>query len=578
MKAPTPGNSLTKKQRYEKMRSTMETERSSFIGLWRALNNFILPTRGRFSVTDANRGDRRSKDIIDSTGTLAARTLASGMMSGITSPARQWFRLTTPDPDLAEHGSVKEWLFDTTERLRWVLAMSNFYNKAPTIYQDIGVFATGGMMEVEDDHHVVRFVDFPIGSFCYDVDEKGDPAVLTREFRMTVRQLVARFGYEQLSTAVKQQWDRGNLETWIDVVHIIEPNRDYTPDAMHSKENKPFYSCYYERGASGKGLEDDLMLRESGFEEFPVFIPVWEITGEDIYGTNSPGITALGDVRQLQTMEKRSLHAVEKMVNPPMTGPAALKSVRASILPGDVTYIDTREGMGGFRPAHEVKLSINELELKQQQTRARIDRAFFADLFLMLSYMDDKTDSSRDITAAEIYERHEEKLLALGPVLEQLNQRLLDPTIDRTFNIMERRGLIPPPPPDLEGIELKVEYISMMHQAQKSQSLGGLRSVIEFILPLTERDPSILDKVNTDRMIEHVADAAGVPPDVIVPQEEVDGIRQARAKAMQEKQRAEQVAVEADAAKKLSETDTNGSNALTDILASSPAAAQELVS
>ena len=44
----------------------------------------------------------------------------------------------------------------------------------------------------------------------------------------------------------------------------------------------------------------------------------------------------------------------------------------------------------------------------------------------------------RQITAREIEERHEEKLLMLGPVLERLNDELLRPLIDRTFNIMVR--------------------------------------------------------------------------------------------------------------------------------------------
>lgn len=562
---PAISSGLSRKQRLERMRSTLETERSSFVTLWKDLNNYILPTRGRFTVTDVNRGDRRSKFIIDSTGTLSSRTLSSGMMSGITSPARPWFRLTTPDPDLAEHGAVKEWLYTCTERLRWILARSNFYNKAPIIYSDLGVFATAGMMSVEDDHRVVRFIDFPVGSYCFDVDENGDPAIMTRPFRMTVRQLIRKFGWENVSLNAQNLWRNGSTEAWIDVVHVIEPNEDYDPDALASRYNKPYYSCYYELLSTGRTEGDDLFLRESGFEEFPCVFPVWEVTGEDTYGTNSPGITALGDIKQLQTMEKRALHGVEKQVNPPMTGPTALRSVRASTLPGDITYVDTREGQAGFRPAHEVRLALRDLEEKQMQTRSRIERSFFADLFLMLSYMDQQ-GGKRDITAAEVYERHEEKLLALGPVLEQLNQRFLDPIIDRVFNMAVRRGLMPPPPPDVEGQELRTEYISMMHQAQKSQALGGLRSVIEFVLPLAERDPSTLDKLNTDRIIEHVVEAAGTPPDIVVAQDDVDKIRQARAVAARKQQEAEAAASNAAALKTMSETNTTEQNGLTDML------------
>lgn len=560
---PTPKNALTKRQQIEKMRLRMESERSSFIPLWSSLSQFIEPTRARFSPYD-NRGDRRSTQIIDGTGTIAARTLKSGMMSGITSPARQWFRLTTPDPDLAEMGAVKDWLHVCTSRLYWILARSNFYKVAPSIYQDMGVFATAGAIMVEDDHSIIRFKDFPLGSFCFDVDEAGNPCVFTRNFRMTVRQIVRKFGYNKASRSTQNLWDKGDLETLIEVVHAIQPNEEISSGSLYAHENKPYYSCYYEYGAN-KSATAEGMLSESGFEEFPCMFPIWEGAGEDVYGTSSPGIVALSDIKALQTMEKRGLHGLEKMVNPPMTGPTALKRAGASTLPGSVTYVDVREGQGGYRTAHEVNLALEKLELKEAQKRQIIQQAFFSDLFLMMSTLDE-TGRQSDKTAAEIYERHEEKLLALGPVLETLNGRWLDPVIDRAFNIAYRRGLLPPAPPDVEGQELKVEYISMMHQAQKSQALAGLTSVVELVLPLAERDPSVLDKWDWDKWAEHVNEAAGTPPDIVRPQEQVDEIRAARAQQQAEIARAEQAAVEADAAKKLSETNTAEPSALTDVL------------
>lgn len=556
---------LSKRKLLDQMRVAMEGERSSFISRWRDLNDFILPTRGRFTVTDNNRGNRVSTKIVDSTATIDARTLASGMMSGITSPARPWFRLTVPDPDLGERENVKRWLYICTERERWVLSRSNFYNKAPLVYQDMGVFGTAGLLCVEDDHKVVRFMDAPVGSFCIALNENLEPAVFTREYRMSVRQLVRKFGLERVTDVVQRHWERGQHETLIEVVHVIQPNDERDPNALYSKDHMPFYSCYYEKNAPTWQEGKSEFLRESGFEEFPGMFPRWEVAGDDIYGTNSPGMTALGDVRQLQQGEKLSLQAVERMVKPPMTGPNALKQVRATNIPGEITYLDVREGQQGFRPAYEVKFDVEKLEYKQAQARSRIDRAFFADLFLMLSYMDDKRQGKQPVTAAEIYERHEEKLLALGPVLEQLNQDFLDPIIDRVFNIMQRRGFIPPPPPEIQGMDLKVEYISMLHQAQKSQALGGLRSVVEFILPMADQDPSVWDKVDKDNLIDHFAEGAGVPPDVIRAEEQVTEIRTARAAQAKAAADAEQTKVEAEAAKTLSETDTTKDSALRDI-------------
>src|SRR5688572_17893259 len=101
---------LTKRDQYLRLRSQLVQSVQSFQLHWRELNDYIMPRRGRFTLSDRGKGERRSSKIIDSTATFAARTLSAGMMSGITSPARPWFRLGTPDPDLSEHASDKQWL------------------------------------------------------------------------------------------------------------------------------------------------------------------------------------------------------------------------------------------------------------------------------------------------------------------------------------------------------------------------------------------------------------------------------------------------------------------------------------
>ena len=83
------GKPQTKRERYNILRAQLDNERSSFLTDWRECNDFILPRRGRFLISDVNKGGRRNKGIIDSTATLAVRTLRSGMMAGITPTARE---------------------------------------------------------------------------------------------------------------------------------------------------------------------------------------------------------------------------------------------------------------------------------------------------------------------------------------------------------------------------------------------------------------------------------------------------------------------------------------------------------
>lgn len=564
-------HTLGRRQRLELLRAQLDTERQSFTAHWRDLNDYILPRRGRFTTSDTNRGDRRSKKIIDSTASFAARTLASGMMSGVTSPARPWFRLTTPDPDLAESQAVKAWLHVVTQRMSSVFIRSNLYNALPIVYGDMGTFGTASLHVAEDDKNVIRCYPHPIGSYALANDANLRIRVFMREFKLTVRQIVEMFGdgtvaektdrgLERISRTTRELWRTGQTEQLIEVMHTIMPNADQNPNKLEAKF-KPYVSLYCERGAMDQGL----FLRESGFDDFPVLAPRWETTGEDVYGTNCPGMVALGDIMQLQLGERRSMQAIEKMVNPPMVGPTSMRNSKSTILPGDITYVDAREGQQGFRAAHEVNFRIQELEMKQEQVRYRVRRAYYEDLFLMLAQS--PAMQSRDITAREIDERHEEKLLALGPVLEQLNQDLLDPLIDRTFNIMERQGLLPEPPEEMQGEPLRVEYISIMAQAQRMVGLSGLERFSAFVGTLVETNPSILDKIDQDQMVDEYAAMTGVPPRVVVPDDEVKKIRVARDEQAAAAAQAEQLKTMGQGAQALANADTSGQNALTDLLA-----------
>ena len=559
----------------EVLRSQLDIERLSFQSHYRDLADYILPRRPRFTMSDVNRGERRNQKIIDSTATMAARTLRSGMMAGLTSPARPWFRLSTPDPDLAEFGAVKEWLHAVTERMATIFLRSNIYNVLPICYSDIGVFGTHAMIIEEDMDTVIRAYPFPVYSYYLANDHKLKVNVFMREFRMTVRQIVQAFGtkdgygkpdWSNISIYVKNLYDRGQYEAWVDVVHAIRPNENYDPKKIQAKYKK-FSSCYYERGVSGltganyMGYEQDKFLRESGFDRFPVLAPRWEVTGEDVYGTNCPGMEALGDIKALQTMQKRKAQGIEKMINPPMVGPSSLRNSKASILPGDITYTDEREGTKGFRPAHEINIRVSELLGDIQDHQQRIKRCFFEDLFLMMSQSD-----RRQITATEIDERKEEKLLALGPVLEQLNQDLNDPLIDNVFDFMNAQGLLPPPPQELHGVDLKVEYISIMAQAQKLIGIGSVDRFSGFIANAAPIMPSILDKVDGDQLVTHYGDLLSIKPGIIRTEDETNAIRAQKAQQMQAQQMAQNIPQAASAVKSLADSNLDGDSALKRIL------------
>lgn len=568
----------SERQKLEILRTQLEQERATFIDHYRDLSDFIQPRRARFYTSDVNKGDRRNQKIIDSTATMALRTLRSGMMSGITSPARPWFKLTTPDPDLAEFGRVKEWLHKSQRIMSTSMLKSNLYNTLPQVYGDLGLFGTAPMSLEEDFNGDVFFTQsFPVGSYMIAKDQYGKVDTFMREFKMTARQIVQRFGktdgagkidWSTISDHVKNLWETSQHEAWVEVCYVVCPNEDYKPGSVISKFKK-FKSVFYEKGISSvsqngymSSKDNEKILSKKGFDLFPVLCPRWEVTGEDVYGTDCPGMLALGDVKQLQLGERRSMEAIEKMIRPPMVAPPGMRNQSASILPGDITYADETQ-TGKFRPAHEVNFRIDQMEMKQEQVRNRIQRAFFEDLFLMLSSLD-----RSNITAREIQERHEEKLLALGPVLEQLNQDLLDPMIDLVFEIHMRQGLLPEIPEELKGMNLKIEYVSVMAEAQKLVSVGGIERFTGYVGQIAQMDPTgaVLKKVKFDQLVDEFADILSINPNLIRTDDEMAEMQEAEAAAAQKQQAVAEAEVAAKSMKTLAETPMEGDNALNRML------------
>lgn len=517
-------------------------DRSEWETQWRDTAELVLPRAGIFVDGDtANRSGRnRWSGIYDSGSVRPLRILAAGMMSGLTSPARPWFRLTTPDPALMEYEPVKLWLETVTKKMRDVFMRSNTYRSLHSMYEELGAFGTAACPIVSDYDTVINCHPLTIGEYALAADHRGRVNTIFRQFELTTEQLVQKFGLKNCSTTVQNDYTRGDYFKKHKVVHAVEPRRDADPRKRDGK-NKPWASIYYEENAS-----KDLILSESGFSYFPSLCPRWVTTGQDVYGT-SPGMEALGDARQLQHEQFRKAQVIDLQTKPPLTAPSSFKNLEMNMIPGGITYGDTT-GSGqnaGVRPAFESQLNLSYLLNDIQDVRDRINAAFYADLFLMLA-----NDTRSGITAREVAERHEEKMLMLGPVLERLHNEMLDPLIDFAFNEILNAStsygpLVPPPPEELQGMDLRVELISTLAQAQRAAGIGSIDRLIGTVGMVAQIKPETLDKIDGDQLIDVYSDMLGVDPSLIVGDERVAIIRKQRADEQVQQQQLQTMAAAA---------------------------------
>lgn len=537
--------------------SRLKDERSSWLKQWQEISKYLLPTHGRFFLNESNRGDTaKHKDIYDNTGTRALNILAAGMMSNMTSPARPWFRLSTSDPKLDESHAVKQWLSEVTRLMQMVFNRSNTYRALHMMYEELGGFGTGTSIVLPDNKSIIWHYPLTVGEYALATNYQGRVDTLYREFEMTVDQCVRQFGADKVTQTTREAYNRGALDQKVTVMHVIEP-RESRDRSKRDSKNMPFKSCYFEATAP-KGQ----YLHESGFKDFSALAARWKVAGHEVYGSG-PGREALGDIKQLQHEQLRKSQAIDYKTKPPTQAPSSMRNNGGvDYLPGGTTYYDgPAQSQGAVRTLFEVNLDLSHLLEDIRDVRERVRGAFYADLFLMMAQ-----DQRSGTTAYEIAQRQEEKMLMLGPVVERLHNEILEPLIEITFTRMVDAGIVPPAPPEMQGMELNVEFVSVLAQAQRAVATGSVDRYVANLGTIAQFKPEILDKFNADKWADSYADMLGVDPELIVPSEQVVMIRNQRAQAQAQQMQAEQMVQRSQAVKNLAQSPTDTSSALNDVM------------
>lgn len=512
-------------QHYLRRLKRLEQERKrGWEAHWRDLSRNFLPRRARFldAGEETNNGESRNR-LEDGTGIMALRILANGMQSGLTSPARPWFSLTLQNREMAESAAAKLWLQDTYEKMTALFARSNFYDQIHVLYSELACFGTGAVIIEADPEIVMRCRTLTVGEYALDAGEDGRVDTLYRRIRMTPRQVVQAWPEtcpEQIRDMAQQDVDR-----WLTILHAIEPNADSVRGSVSGKE-RPFRSVYIVlEGCQREVLED------SGYYEFPALCPRWVVTGSDVYGA-SPAMDALGDCRQLQKLTEDGRLSLEMEVAPPMLVNQSGVVGALDISPRAVNYTTAmQQGQEIARPLIQTRANLQALAVEKQALKEQIQRHFHNDLFLMIS------EAGKNMTATEVAERNGEKLLMLGPVLDRLRAELFQPLIERVYGIMDRAGLVAFPPPELANQPVKVEFISILAQAQKQAGLAAVDQLVARAGQLAQMTgPEVLDKLNTDALVDTYADLLGTPPNLVLADDELAAKRQARQQQQQQMQ------------------------------------------
>ena len=507
----------------------LEGYRANWDNHYQELADYMLPRKADI-VRKRTRGEKRMEQIFDGTALQAVDLLSASLHGMLTSGATPWFHLAMKDTVIGRNEEVQRWLEDSSKRMIRAFNQSNFETEVHELYVDLVVFGTGCMF-VEMDKGELRFSTRHISEFHISEDQFGIVDSVYRKYKSPARQVVQRFGYDNVGEFIQRKFDKKPDEE-VEILHAVHPRTDRDTTKVDNK-NMPFASVYI-------CMQTKMVISESGFEEMPYVAPRFLKSTSEIMG-RSPAMVALPDVKMLNLMSKTIIEAAQKMISPPLMVPDDGFMLPIRTEPNGLNFFrsGTREMIQPLNMGANIPIGLQ----MEEQRRAAIRSAFYVDQLL--------SGATPNMTATEVIQRQEERMRVIGPVLGRLMNEMLRPLIDRVFALMLRSEMLAIPPEILQGEDIDIEYVSPLAKAQKSSSLNNTMKALEILLPLAQSFP-VGDHLDPDGLVNHVTDSLGVPKDILKPQSRINQERQQRAmmqqEQMQRQQEAEDVYTAAQAA------------------------------
>jgi hypothetical protein len=547
------------------IRAKLRDDMLRHMPMWEVLAEYISPQRIRKAPGETG-SVYKARKIIKNQAGRSLRTFVSGMMNGATPRSRPWFNLTVTNKSKATSQTAKKYFSNSEKILNEHFQVSNLYRILPMAYKDVGIFSNSAFAMLPHPRYGFYFYPFAVGTYGFACDAEGNTNMFYRDFEMNVKQIVDTFGtlkpnghidFSKLPSYVVAHYEQKRYLEKMILSTVIVPNPLYRPGSVSiDGSHRKFQSYTFVQSTSSglppqvsngfrneASLGDGEFIKCSGYDYFPVITPRWEVQAEENYGVDGPGEIALGDIQTLQEMEKYRLEAVAKLVKPPMVGHASLRRHQASILAGGITYVDDQGAAAGFKPAFELDPKLAELIADQNEYTQAIRSAYYEDLFLMMSGQESKSH----VTAAEITEKASEKMTALAPVLGQWDQDLSSKIIYNAQLILEGANRMPVKPKELEGEQLRPEYISVLAQASKVSMMNSMERLANFTSSMAQahQDPSLMKLINAEQYIRIYADYVAVDPTLILDEDEFQAVKDGIASQQQAEQ---QMAMQSQAA------------------------------
>lgn len=510
---------LTFKQVEQKIKK-LKTDRGTWESHWQEITDHVLPRKNTITTTRTE-GEKRTWQLLDNTGVNANEMLAGALHGLLTNPDLPWFEYTTGDLALDANDEVRAWLQKAARVTHNVLNNSNFQTEVHELYLDLPSIGTSCMFIEEDSKYIVRFSTKFIVDYFIEENHLGYVDQVYREWKWTPAQIIAEFGKDKVPKKVIEAFNKG-LEDKFCIYHALYPVYLVEPE----DKNKLDYISQYFIEADEDGFE----VSVGKYNECPYVVPRWSKAAGEKYG-RSPAMTALPELKVLNKMNETMLIGAQKQVDPPLQLPDDGMILPIITKPGGINYY-----RAGSQDRIEPVFNDTRLDFGYQameDRRKRVKDSFYVDQLKL-------QQGGPMMTATEVLQRTEEAMRLLGPMLGRMQSEFLRPLIDRVFRIVWDRGLIPPPPPELEGRKVDVRYSSLIAKSQRVNEAQSIVRLIQTAAPFMQIDPAVADNFNGDAAVRILADTYGAPVEVLNNSKAVAQNRSAKAQMQQQALAAQQ--------------------------------------
>lgn len=534
-----------------KRHDDMKSARSNWDSMWEEVAKRIFP-RGDDFRDRHPRGTQRTQQQFDAWPMLALDRFAAALENGLTPRNSYWHRLSTGNEELDEDTEVARYLEELNRRL-WrtrYAPRSNFASQMHEIYLSLGAFGTGCMLTENRPPKGVRYKAIHLGELYIAENSDGMIDTVHREFELTARQALQRFGMAALPDRVEQKIRADRMDEADVYVHVVMPREDYDRGALDQR-SLPFTDIYIHR-------DTKQVVRDAGFYEMPYAVSRYVTSTREIYG-RGVGVTLLPDIKMLQEMRYVTLEAANMLVDPPvfLHDDGSLSEFRMT--PGARNFGGVDEQGRPLWSTYQGGAPEIGLEMIQD-TKQQIDNAFLGVYFRVLL-----ENPSMTATQALLIAQQQGQMTA--PLVGRQQSELLGPLIRRESGILFRQGRHPEMPAKLaeyleaERESLEIEYESPLTRAARAEEGVAVLRTFESLAPFAQVDPNVFRRFNVGEVARLVADVNGVPSKVLYSDEEMDALDEQQAAQQAAAAALDAAPVAAQTAKTLSDIQRQSQNA-----------------